>query len=114
MTFSLAEGFARASVGVKGAVRWATAVATGDMADDATVAERRAICRECPSRVRKVASGALAESDWCGEPLVDRTGEADAPTCGCLLQGATSVASKSCPQGKWVAVTVRRGDAQPV
>lgn len=80
----------------RGGAEWAKALAMGDMAPDATVAARRAVCASCPSRVRK-ALGGLA-SDWCGEPLTPGT---DPPTCGCLLYGATAVGSKTCPQGKW-------------
>lgn len=82
--------------GVYGAGRFLAAAASGDIADDATVDERRAVCRECPYRVRKTAIGAIAESDWCGQPL-----EVTKNTCGCLVSGKTLVASESCPSGKW-------------
>lgn len=82
--------------GVAGAARFAEALALGDVADDAAVDRRRSVCRACPSRVRAVAPGAIFESDWCGEPLVD-----DGRTCGCLIYGKTLVGSEACPQGKW-------------
>ncbi len=86
--------------GVKGAAKFAAATATGDIADDATIEARRAICRECTYRVRKMHPlgmiGVDAESDWCGEPLVETP-----TTCGCLLAGKTAVGSEGCPQELW-------------
>jgi hypothetical protein len=86
----------RALVGVYGASKFLAAALAGDLADDATIDARRAVCRDCPNRVRKIAPGSVAESDWCGEPLVE-TGS----TCGCLIAGKTLVGSETCPSGKW-------------
>ena len=85
---------------VKGGARFAAAIIAGDMAAADLVAFRREVCVSCPSRVRITVEGASAESDWCGDPLVERLGEAR-PTCGCLLAGKVRVASERCPQGKW-------------
>ena len=85
---------------VKGAAKFAKAVATGDKADNMEIMRRRAVCRECPSRVTKMhprgVPGIDTESDWCGEPLKETQ-----TTCGCLLAGKTAVGSERCPQGKW-------------
>jgi hypothetical protein len=92
----LAEMAQRALTGVKGAARYAEALASGDWADDAAIEHRRSTCRACRSRVRLTVLGESAESDWCGEPLVETE-----TTCGCLIFAATAVGSKACPQGKW-------------
>lgn len=84
----------------KGAAKYAAAIAAGDLADDETTARRRAICRECPSRVRLTVKGATSESDWCGPPFESRL-DAALPTCGCLIAAKTAVASEPCPQGRW-------------
>ncbi len=88
--------FERALVGVYGGAKFVALSMMGDRASDEAVVSRRAVCRECPYRVRKVAPSALGESDWCGEPLVET-----ARTCGCLIAGKTIIGSESCPQGKW-------------
>lgn len=83
-------------VGIYGAAKFAAAWATGDVATAETTEARRAVCRQCPSRVRAIAPGAVFESDWCGRPLKE-TGA----TCGCLIYGKTMIGSERCPQGKW-------------
>lgn len=88
--------YERALVGVHGATKFLSAVMSGDRSSNEEVAARREVCKMCPYRVRKVAPGAVAESDWCGEPLV-----VTANTCGCLVAGKTLVASEKCPSGKW-------------
>ena len=95
------RGLSAAWVGAKGALTYVNAVVTGDMADAATVNERRAACISCPSRERHQVDGADEASDWCGPALEDHTGKMDNPTCGCLLAGKTAVASERCPQGRW-------------
>lgn len=95
---NLIEAARMALVGVRGSERYLEAIAMGDVADASIVALRRAVCRGCPSRVRKALPGAK-KSDWCGPPLKE-TGR----TCGCLLAGKSIVASESCPQRKWGAV----------
>lgn len=82
--------------GVYGASKFLAAAVSGDIADDATVDARRAVCRDCPHATVKVAPGALAESTWCGEPL-----QVTSHTCGCLCAGKTLVKSERCPSGKW-------------
>lgn len=82
--------------GIFGAAKFAAAVASGNIADEETVLRRREKCRNCPSRVRAVAPGAVFESDWCGPAL-----EETPTTCGCLILGKTLVGSESCPQAKW-------------
>lgn len=83
---------------VYGASKFIAAAMTGDIADDATVDARRAVCFTCPNRVRKVAPLALAESDWCGQV----PGEPEKPgTCSCLIPAKTIVGSSVCPSGKW-------------
>lgn len=94
-------GLDMAWTAAKGAKTFTIAVLSGDMASAEAVEARRAICRACPSRVRAVAPGAIAESDWCGSPLADRGPKTGPPTCHCLLAGKTMVASQACPQGKW-------------
>ena len=85
-------------VGVFGAAKYAAAIASGDIASEEVTEQRREVCRACPSRVRKSPMPGVAESDWCGSPM-----EETEKTCGCLLFAATMVASKECPQKKWLA-----------
>lgn len=89
--------------GVKGAARFVEAIATGDVASPEEIDRRRAICRDCPSKVIKMIPGGIVgidgDSAWCGEPLVENDW-----TCGCLLAGKTAVGSEFCPQGKWDSV----------
>ena len=87
--------------GVYGASKFVAAALSGDMADDATVDARRAVCRDCPRRVRTTAPAALWPSDWCGEPLGGPDGIPAPGTCGCLIAGKTLVRSAACPSGKW-------------
>lgn len=96
MTVSLAQVL----TGMRGGRKFALAILKGDVADEATIEARRAICRECPSRVRTAVLGMKSESDWCGNPL-EASMKADPPVCGCLLAGKTAVGSERCPQAKW-------------
>lgn len=96
MTISLAQVL----TGMRGGATFAKALAAGDMADAETIEARRAICRGCPSRVRKAVAGMKAESDWCGDPL-KASMRGPTPVCGCLLAGKTAVGSEHCPQAKW-------------
>lgn len=91
----------RALVGVYGASKFLAAALAGDMADDATIDARRAVCRDCPNRVRGPGLPGLPESDWCGEPLGGKSGVPRPGTCGCHIAAATIVGSKRCPSGKW-------------
>jgi hypothetical protein len=97
---SLGQMTLRVLNGARGGAKFARALARGDIADDATIEARRAICRECPSRVRKAVLKMKSESDWCGDPLQPGM-RMDPPTCGCLLAGKTAVGSETCPQGRW-------------
>lgn len=98
----------------KGGVTWATALATGDVADEETTEKRRAICRDCPMKTVAQLPGMTSPSSWCGKPLEDHTKEPEleARSCGCLLFGKTMVASESCPQQKWTAVTLTKERAE--
>lgn len=84
--------------GVHGGTKFLAALATGDAADDETILARRAICKECPSRVRGRVPPMTEDSDWCGPPL---NPDGLPGVCGCLLAGKTAVGSEICPQGKW-------------
>lgn len=98
-----------------GGLTWAKAIATGDVAPEEVTEQRRQICNACPMRTVAKLAGMDAESTWCGPPFEDHTTEADEAkrSCGCLLYGATLVASKSCPQGKWIAVPLTK-DQTPI
>lgn len=85
----------------KGAAKYVEAIASGDVAEEETIAERRRICKACSSRITMRIRGADAESDWCGPAGVDALNIADKPTCGCLLAAKTAVGSERCPQSKW-------------
>lgn len=100
MTYHLAQLISKGATAIYGGARLATALATGDWADDGTVEARRGLCRGCPARNRTKADGADQESDWCGEPLLAVEGK----SCGCVIALKTAVASESCPRGKWGAV----------
>lgn len=81
-------------VAAKGAAKYVRAVASGDIAPADVVCSRRAACAACISR----------QGEYCGPMFVDLTSSA-LPTCGCLVEGKTAVASEACPQGRWGAVT---------
>lgn len=103
----------RTWVGVKGAAKFAAAVARGDVAAPEVIELRRACCRACEARTvglfPKEHGGdeTDAPSAWCGPALVELLHEG-APIgeryCGCLIAGKTSVASEACPRGTWDAV----------
>lgn len=85
----------------EGAKRYVMAIASGDLAPKHVIDERIKKCAVCPSRV----SHPVHKTRWgsCGPAFVDRTKEPGA-TCGCPIEMACMVASKSCPQGKWIGV----------
>lgn len=91
----------------KGAERFVSAMATGDIASAPVVAARLSECRKCATRVRITIDGANAESDWCGPPLEDHQNHTDPfrRSCGCLIAGKVRVGSELCPRGKWGAET---------
>lgn len=86
--------------GVWGAGRYAVALAEGDWAEDEIIEMRRAVCKNCPSRVTKAPVVGSEPSDWCGPPIHDGYGDTP-PTCGCHLLAKTAVGSERCIQGKW-------------
>jgi len=90
-------------LGVRGAGRYARAVASGDVADDEGIDERlygQRGCKNCPARTITSEGGYVAS--WCGTPLVEGRDDLG-PTCGCLVEAKASVASEACPRGRWVA-----------
>jgi len=113
---------------IKGAAKYAAAVALGDIALPQLQEERAAQCRVCPHLTmrRGLIPGRL--TGWCGPALREQTSP---PTCGCLVlwadsglsvdiealgdadtmrgvfrgyaapAGKVTVGSERCPQGKW-------------
>ncbi len=98
MTFKLAQIGKQMLTGAAGGVKFAAALAAGDLAPDKEVTYRRSICLACPTRKRVALAGMDAEADWCGNPLMPAD---QPPSCGCLIYGKTLFDSESCPQGKW-------------
>jgi hypothetical protein len=95
--------------GVKGCKVFIAAILTGDVATEAELEVKRAVCLVCPHRVERWGSS------WCGEPFVDKTSPLTPKwmrTCGCNLAGMLRVGSKRCVQGKHdgvlAALTVER------
>lgn len=94
-------------VAVKGAWKYARAVATGDVAASADQVARLRCCVPCSAseRVQTGKDGVVAI--YCGRG--NRT--AEGPTCGCLVgitidgeatpAGKTHVASEECPRSHW-------------
>ena len=100
----------RTWVGVKGAAKFAEAVARGDVASAEVIEARRSECRACEARTvglfPKEHGGdeTDAPSSWCGPALVELLHEGVPIAeryCGCLIAGKTCVASEECPRGKW-------------
>ena len=98
-------------VAVKGAWKYARAVASGDVAGEDDARARVRSCDACSAadRVKTGKPGVVAV--YCGRGEL----AADGPTCGCLVgisiggmplgaAGKTQVASESCPRGRWVAI----------
>lgn len=97
---------------IKGADRYRSAMAAGDIAGDNDAKARAEICSNCPSRVRHDIKAIDGTAGYCGSPfVVAMVGEK--PTCGCLVTltvggefspaGKTLVASEECPQKLWAA-----------
>lgn len=107
MTFKLAQIGAQLLEGAAGAAKFASAIATGDIAPDNEVEFRRSVCLACPTRKRVQLLGMDAPGDWCGNPLLPAD---QPPSCGCLIYGKTLVASERCPQNKWRAVKATKID----
>lgn len=85
-------------VGMRGAARYASAVAAGDVADDATIDARLSRCGRCTARC---ADPDVPEAvGWCGPPFEAAT-LPDGPTCGCLLEAKAAVKSETCLRGRW-------------
>jgi hypothetical protein len=102
----LIENLQKGLTAAKGGAVWAKAIATGDVADETTIEERRAICRQCPTMTVEALPGMTSPSAWCGKPFVANLKDLDPSkrSCGCLLAGKTAVASQNCPQAKWEAI----------
>lgn len=104
---------------LKGAAKYTEAIARGDIASERDQRERQATCAGCPHKVRHSALGRYI---WtCGPFAQDRTRDANAPTCGCIVMaqgdetsselsgdptraeaaGKAVVASEACPQRRW-------------
>ncbi len=90
-------------LGLDGAAEYVSAIAAGDVCNAEVKAQRDATCMACPSRTP--APNQPSYIGYCGTPLVPRM-DAKPPTCGCLLDAANVVASRPCPQGRYVAVTI--------
>ena len=82
----------RLLTGVKGAEEAIEAIRAGDYAGKVTWLARRRICRACTTW----------RGAFCGTPFVNVPGV----SCGCCCFAATAVASKACPQKKYLAVTI--------
>lgn len=100
----------QAWVAARGAERFLTAAAKGDVVSGAERDRRIRICLACPTRVRATAPGADASSDWCGPPLEPiemgvslsiEGREVSGPSCGCLLAAKAWIGSEHCDQGRW-------------
>jgi len=87
---------------IKGAKRYAEAVATGDSADGITRAARASVCGKCPERREYRVPLLSLSAAFCGEAFKET-----ATTCGCLVlagdrpAGKTCVRSEACPKGLW-------------
>lgn len=97
---------------VRGGWRYVWAVAAGDIADDATAAQRVRTCAACDAADTVQTSRAGLCAVYCGTGTATDTG----PTCGCLVgitrdgkpiepAGKVVVASESCPRARWSSVT---------
>lgn len=88
-------------VGLRGATKYARAVAAGDIALPQLVADRLDKCAACPALVPE-NSLPYAHPGWCGPPLEEHLeGPVRERTCGCLLIGKAHVQREMCPRGKW-------------
>lgn len=104
---------------VKGAEKYRRALATGDIAPPNEAASRADICANCPSRKLHRIDAIDSDTGYCGEPFRDQT-QSRPPTCGCMVTltvggkltaaGKVTVASESCPQGRWLAVSRQTPD----
>lgn len=89
---------------IKGGRRYFAAIASGDVADEATQAARAAKCWACKSSTSRTTQAGTGVH--CGAAFRET-----ATTCGCLVSiriegqtlpaGKTVVASERCPQQKW-------------
>ncbi len=87
---------------LKGAGAFVSAIASGDIADDATYEGRLGVCARCPNRVDETAPGADGPSSWCGRAFQPNDGGDGGPvTCGCLLLVKCLVKSEACPEHRW-------------
>ena len=89
---------------IKGGRRYFAAIASGDVADEATQAARAAVCWACKSSTSRTTQAGTGV--YCGTAFKEGK-----DTCGCLTAlriegqtlpaGKTVVASERCPQGHW-------------
>lgn len=101
-------------VGVRGAGRYAKAVADGDVAHEKVVEQRLhgdGGCLSCPAMTSTVEAGGYV-AHWCGTPLTVATDD-DGGTCGCLCEAKACVASEACPRRRWGPSVLRGGDGAP-
>ncbi len=101
---------------LKGAAKYAAAVASGDIAPSSDQTARADACANCPALTRSSGLGMYVYT--CGVVGHDRRSDPMFPTCGCIVltasknhtgyspAGKAVVASESCPQGKWTAATI--------
>lgn len=95
-------------VALRGAARYAEAVATGDVADAPTACHRAAVCGRCGTHDVVGTSQRGTFAGYCGRV------ELPGVSCGCLVTltvlgdspeprpaGKTLVSSERCPAGKW-------------
>ena len=124
MTSSPFSPPAMAWTALKGAAKYAAAVAKGDKADSATRRKRAVTCARCPSARDYNAPLLGLRVTTCGWAGQDRLTDPYMPTCGCLVAietrglgqavrvagsvrtpvraaGKAWVGTEECPQGKW-------------
>lgn len=89
---------------IKGGRRYFAAIASGDVADEATQAARAATCWACKSSTSRTTQAGTGV--YCGQAFKEGK-----DTCGCMVglringeiyaAGKTVVGTEACPQGKW-------------
>lgn len=90
---------------LKGASRYVSAAARGDVACDNDAAARSMHCATCPTADRQSTGRGDVCAIYCGR------GEVPGVSCGCLVAvtvgittraaGKTIIESERCPQGHW-------------
>lgn len=92
-----------------GGVSYAVAIAKGDATPERERLARLEICMACGSREPHPEDP--FHSGYCGPSGINRTASAINPTCGCPIDGVVAVKSKTCPQHRWVGITVKGRNA---